>query len=599
MTSMSTLDPDQEAEIAAVVRRYLVRLLRRAIPVLCLVICVSLIAAFASGGSSRSVAAGGVGQSTTGTTLGTGAVTGRNAAAGSALGGLGAGGHNVSGGSGAGVRAPGGASGGATPGAYASGTMVSGVACGPGVKQVAWSAYAPPCVPAFHGSNGGASSPGVTSKTVTVSFRLANSGEFAAVASVAGPALGVPAGTSAVQFEQDQLAILDTYVKLFNKQFELYGRQVVVKSFTGQGDPLQEVQGQDLAGASADAATAKSLGAFADVSSLIAGGDTQPYEEDLAKNGVMSLGAIYMPQQWFQQYSPYGYGIAYPNGTTAGVAAAQAICGHLAGLPVTHAGGGLDGKPRVFGMAIPENPAYAAVGNQIQSTLAGCGVKLADRVNYALNITTGQQQATNAVAQLKSDGVTTVICACDPIVPSFLTQAAVQQSYYPEILDLWWGDALGRLAQTSVWDNALSFGELAQAPVPSQTEAYRAFEMVSPGKNPASEFLYYPQLYETLLLFFDGLQAAGPDLTPQNFLKGLSSLPPVVGGEFGPWNFQSDPYDPSAAWQLGWWNPNMTSNLDGQKGGWQNCVAGAFFAYGKPASWGLANHTQPPCSGWA
>jgi len=135
--------------------------------------------------------------------------------------------------------------------------------------------------------------------------------------------------------------------------------------------------------------------------------------------------------------------------------------------------------------------------------------------------------------------------------------------------------------------------------VPSQTEAYRAFEMVSPGKNPGSEFLYYPQLYETLLLFFDGLQAAGPDLTPQNFLKGLSSLPPVAGGEFGPWNFQSDPYDPSAAWQLGWWNPNMTSNLDGQKGGWQNCVAGAFFAYGDPAGWGLANHTQPPCPGWA
>ncbi len=473
---------------------------------------------------------------------------------------------------------------------------MSGVACGPNVKQVTWSAYAPPCVPAFHGNNGGATSQGVTASTITVSFRLANSGEFGAIASIAGPALGEPSASSAAQFEQNQLDVLNTYIKLFNKTFELYGRQVVIKSFTGQGDPLQEIQGQDLSAANADAATAKSLGAYADLSSLIAGGDTQPYEEDLAHNGIISLGAIYMPQQWFQQFSPYGYGVAFPNGTGLGTAVAQYGCDHLAGLPVAHAGGGLDGKPRVFGMLVPENPAYAEVGDQIQSTLASCGIKLASRINYALDITTGQSQATNAIAQLKSAGVTTVLCACDPIVPSFLTQTAVQQSFFPEWDVLWWGDPLGRLSTTSEWVNAISFGDLAQAPVPSQTEAYRAFEAVQPGTNPGNEFLYYPQLYATMLLFYDGLQAAGPDLTPQNFLKGMSTLPPVAGGEFGAWNFQADPYDPSASWQLGWWNQNLTSNLDGQQGGWQGCASGATFAYNAPSSWGPP-HTPPPCFG--
>lgn len=587
------------SDVEEVVRRYLVRLLRRVVPAAALVLCLALIAAYASTSSGPGTSAAAGGSAGLGGGAGAGAVTAAGAGAAGAgaagAGGAGAGGAGAAGAGGAGGA---GGGGGATvvPGAYASGVTVSGVHCGPGVKQVTWSAYAPPCEPAFHGNNGGATSQGVTGSTITLSARLVSSGEFGAVASIAGPALGVPPGTSAVQFQQDQLDVMSQYLKLFNKSYELYGRQVVIKTFNGQGDPLQEIQGQDLSGALADAATAKTMHAFGDVSSLIAGGDTEPYEADLAQNGIMSFGALYMPQQWFQQYSPYGYGASFPNGTALGTAAAQYVCGHLAGLPVSHAGGGLDGKPRVWGLAVPENPYYADIGNQIQSTLAGCGVKLAARVNYALDITTAQQQATNAVAQLKSAGVTTVICACDPIVPSFVTQAAIQQSYYPEWGTLWWGDPLGRLGQTSEMTNAISFGTLAQYPVPSQTEAYQAFHLADPGVNPATEFLYYPQLYEELLLLFDELQAAGPDLTPQTFLRGLESLPPASGGEFGVWNFQQDPYDPVASFQIGWWDPNATSNVDGEKGAWQGCNNGATFLEGNPSSWGPA-HTQPACFG--
>lgn len=582
----------EASDVEEVVRRYLVRLLRRVVPAAALVLCVALIAAYAStsSGPAGTAAAGGAGRGHGGLAGSAGA----GATGGATTAGLGAVGGGAGGGGGGGGGAGGG--GGTLPAAYQSGITVSGVQCGPGVRQVTWSAYAPPCQPAFHGSNGGDTAQGVTGSTITVTARLVNSGEFAAVASVAGPALGVPAGTGAVQFEKDQLDVIEQYLKLFNQSFELYGRQVVIKTFNGQGDPLQEVQGQDLSGALADAATAKAMHAFGDVSSLIAGGDTEPYEVDLAQNGIASFGALYMPQQWFQQYSPYGYGASFPNGSMLGTAAAQYVCGHLAGLPVDHAGGGLDGKPRVFGLLVPENPYYAEVGDQIQSTLAGCGVKLAARVDYALDITTGQQQSTSAVAQLKSAGVTSVICACDPIVPSFLTQTEVQQSYYPETGYLWWGDPLGRLGQAPEMSNAISFGTLAQSPVPAQTEAYQAFHMADPGTNPATEYLYYPQLYEELLLLFDGLQAAGPDLTPQTFLRGLASLPPVPSGEFGAWNFQTDPYDPVVSFQIGWWDPNATSATDGAKGAWQACNNGVTFLDLSPSGWGPA-HTQPACFG--
>ncbi len=51
---------------------------------------------------------------------------------------------------------------------------MSGVHCGPGVRQVPWSAYAPWCEPAYHGNNGGATAPGMTGNTITLTYRIAS-----------------------------------------------------------------------------------------------------------------------------------------------------------------------------------------------------------------------------------------------------------------------------------------------------------------------------------------------------------------------------------------------------------------------------------------
>ena len=57
------------------------------------------------------------------------------------------------------------------------GVARSGVKCGPGVKQVPWSPYAPPCVPQFSANNGGVTSPGVSNNTITLVFRRTLSAE--------------------------------------------------------------------------------------------------------------------------------------------------------------------------------------------------------------------------------------------------------------------------------------------------------------------------------------------------------------------------------------------------------------------------------------
>src|SRR5439155_23218695 len=146
---------------------------------------------------------GGEGQAPGGSQAAAGAAAGSATAAGS---GGAASGGNAS----AASASPGGST--ATPasgGVVGQGVAVSGVQCGPGVKQVPWSVYAGPCRGAWHGSNGGATAHGVTDKTITLFFRKwtecnSNSG-FAC---------------------DDTVEMLQTWNKLFNKNFELDGRQV-------------------------------------------------------------------------------------------------------------------------------------------------------------------------------------------------------------------------------------------------------------------------------------------------------------------------------------------------------------------------------------
>jgi hypothetical protein len=206
------------------------------------------------------------------------------------------------------------------------GVSRTGVACTTGALQFSWSPYAPGCQPAFTANNGGATSQGVTGSTINLSYREPNSNEEATVASLAG---------SAFPNDPAFIADLQTYIRYFNTQFELYGRKVVLTPFQGQGDYLEEDQGQDLAGAQADAATAQSQGAFADVPfSLFS---SQFYAQDLAEDHVVSYGGLGYTNQWFEQYAPYEFSET-PTGTSGASGFVQLACDRMAGLPAEYAG---------------------------------------------------------------------------------------------------------------------------------------------------------------------------------------------------------------------------------------------------------------------
>jgi len=467
----------------------------------------------------------------------------------------------------------------------ASGVAVSGVHCRPGVRQVSWSHYAPMCQPAWHGNNGGATSPGVTVKTITLTFRYAATpAEAALFASFAPETVGT---------EAEAVKAMQGYISEFNKNFELYGRHVVLKVFNGKGDVIPEASGGGQAAAEADAATAKSLGAFADSSVLFS---TAVYDQALARQKVVAVGGTFEPASQIQQYAPYQI-LPGPD-CNKGVDAGAAVIGRgMVNLPAIYAGDpAMQSKTRVLGFIVPDNPLYAAcVGALKQELQNKYHTKFGAQFSYSLDFTGASNagQYTNAIAQFKAAGVTTVICGCDPITPLYLGQDATAEKYYPEWFSLGFGDAFSRLPPKEQWSHDMT---AAMADVPrAQEESYRAYRMAYPtGVIPPS----YQALYEPLLLLFDGLQAAGPHLTPQALQQGLASLPASSpGGEFGTWRFGPATVDPSQSFQILWWNPVGVSIQDGKTGTYEPCNGGAIYLETKLSA--LPDHTQLQCFGRA
>ena len=469
------------------------------------------------------------------------------------------------------------------------GVAVSGVRCGGGARQVPWSHYAPLCQPAFSGDNGGATSPGVTASTITVTFRFAATPVEQKLFATVAP------GTFAT--EAQTVALAQRYVSLFNRDFELYGRKVVLKVFDGKGDFLAELSGTGQVAAEADAATAKSLGAFADVSGSVF--NTPPYDDALAAQHIVSVGGLLASAQSMRAHAPYEY-FPGPDCEKTAAATAAVVARSMAGMPAIYAGSAtMRSRKRTFALISPDNAAYAACGQAMVTDLAQhYGIRLKAWIKYHLSLSaleTAAAQAANTITQLQADKVTTVLCGCDPVTPMFLAQDAAAQHYDPEWLALGYGDTFSRLPSSvspAEWDHSIAGGD---APLPpARQEAVTAYRLAThdPTAVPPPSYQY---VYEPLLLLFDGLQAAGPDLTPQTFAAGIGSLPgSLPGGEFGPWSFGPGTVDPAAGFQLLRWNATATSPQDGRPGTGIPCNQGAVYRFAGVAS-NLPDHRQLQC----
>ena len=305
------------------------------------------------------------------------------------------------------------------------------LACPDRQDQVPGDPYSPPCVSfaGNSGNNGGATSKGVTGDTIKVSFRVLNEKGFQQT-------LADLAGASLVDSPSTTTKTVTALADYFNQRFQFYGRKIKIVFFNGQGSNTNELLGGGRDKAEADAITvAEQIGAFADLSAT-----SEPYAGALAKRKVLGFGDPYLSRAWHVQPAPVhlepGHrrldrlrgGCRLPG--QAPLRQARRLRGRqrrrrpTAEGPTPQVRHHRPGELLVPGVGA-ERPGHHPQGRQATpgSTASTCST-----------CRTMSNQATEIIAKMKSQNITTIVCGCDPIIPVFLSGVANREKYFPEFI---------------------------------------------------------------------------------------------------------------------------------------------------------------------
>jgi len=378
----------------------------------------------------------------------------------------------------------------------------------------------PPCVPAASASsapNGGATSPGVTATTIKVGYFSAKPDPtFDALLRAAG-AYDTPANTDKAY---------EDYAQIYQNVYELYGRKVQLVRINGSGTSTDEVA------AKADADQAAADGVFA-----VMGGPTQAesFETELARKHILCLGScvISSPASTLAEDAPYLWGTG-PTPEQTALMTTSLIKAQLLGKDAVYAGAALKNQPRKFALLSYDTPdgEYKASWDQFYDDIKATGAPVVGHVSYFLNLATLTTDARTIATKLKATGATTIVFTGDPIFPEYLTKAMTAQNYFPE-----WLMAGTVYADTNVfartfdqqqWQHAFGL-QLIPARVPKTSQDSYTLHEWWFGTPPPTQNNYSIVKGDVELLM-DGLQLAGPNLTPDTFRDGLYHVPPPTNG---------------------------------------------------------------------
>lgn len=435
-------------------------------------------------------------------------------------------------------------------------------------KQLPGDPYSPPCTEWSGGDNGGNTTRGVTEDKITLSFRITGEKGF-------NQTLASLAGAEIQDQPRDIERTVSAFEAFFNEHFQFYGRELDVVFYEGKGSETEELLGGGQAEARADAKTvAEEIGAFAELN-----GATKPFTDALDDQGVVAFGTPYLSRDYHIERRPYEWSIATDCSIVSEVAA-ELTNKALAGKDARFAGGDLQNQTRFFAGLAPENPWYQNCADNAEETLQEAGNDFGIRVKYKLDIPSFSNQAANVIAKMKSEGVTTILCGCDPIFPVFLSQKAAEQNYHPEWVVLgtaltdW--DVSAQLYEQDQWSRAFGVSSRGEERPIRAGLGYAAYKSV---RDDAPAFTVEP-IYGTMLMIASGIQMAGPDLTPNTFEQGMFAWPGGTG-PFGTWGFGPGNYTPTRDYKILWWDPDRTSIVNKEAGSYVTMFDGERFQPGQ------------------
>lgn len=426
------------------------------------------------------------------------------------------------------------------------------------------SVYAPPCVEAFSGDNGGTTSPGITADEVKVVYYQADPAlDPLTAATVEGAGADVDPESAA--------RTAQGYADLYNTLFETYGRTVTVEVYTGTG------AGDDVAAAKADALAIAEKEPFA-----VVGGPQQAspvFAAELASRGIICgpFCATALPEDIVEEYQPYLWqALQTPD---QGVQAASLAIGAFAGPgKATMAGDpALREQDRVYGLVHYDTPNgdHQGIFEQFVAALEEQGIELATDIEFTLDLARGQENARTNINKLREAGVTTIIYYGDPLTPGALTKEATAQDYWPEwilgpnlLMDT---TIFARLTDGEQWKNGFGVSATPARGPREDTDAFRIYRWAYGEEPPNNNARIIEPLIRTI---FTGIHMAGPELTPETFRDAMWRTPPAGGGPTQPLVSRGDHgLWPELDWggsddgTLIWWDPTATGEDEvGQEG---------------------------------
>jgi hypothetical protein len=183
--------------------------------------------------------------------------------------------------------------------------------------------------------------------------------------------------------------------------------------YEGKGDILAEFQGAGQEEAEADAVkAAEEIKPFAELFAI-----TTPFSDALSRRQLVNIGAPVMSREWYAARRPYAWAVS-PDCTFVLEALSDYLLKRVVHRPAAHAGGALAGRERSIGLIVPDNPWYQECADTGEKILRDAGAPPRLRLVYRIDINTLSNQAASMVAKLRDAGVTTVVCGCDPALPS-------------------------------------------------------------------------------------------------------------------------------------------------------------------------------------
>ncbi len=389
----------------------------------------------------------------------------------------------------------------------------------------------PPCS-LLQGSNGGATSRGVTKDKITI-VRYVGQQDPGTAAILEQARLRDPENVKQVGYEA---------LRVYNNQhYNTYGREVVFRTLNASG------KGDNDEAMKADAVKiANDIKAFG----VVDGSPDAPIPpvlaRELAQRGVVCVCTTSLSSRFYTQQPPYIIGSGLPTADEYAAQAGEFVGKRLKGKRAQWAGDdvnpaqGYRNTTRRFGLINIEgsngrvDPEGLRAKELMVKSFAKYGMKFAATAGYIYEGGRNAQDVTNVVAKMRAAKVTTVLMIVDPLYPIFITQEATRQGWFPEWFITGSGlsdtTAAGRLYDGVQWRHAFGISPLwVTWKTAARSGGHRAFHHGAPQRN-INDGGVLIDIYATFVgTMFTGIHMAGPNLTPDNFAAGMFRYPKTGG----------------------------------------------------------------------